>query len=65
MLVVSLNHSEQVVRSVLLMGEDEAPQAPAMRNAMIEAPADICRDALLPTLENKGSNAACSMALFF
>lgn len=65
MRVIALNHAEQVVRGVLLVRQDEYSNALGMRGPPVVSAANVGRDALLPSLEHKGSNSARSLLLRF
>ena len=58
MLVEALDHLEQVLGRLLLVGEDEHAQAAVAAGAMIEAAAHIGRAALLAALEDERAHLA-------
>lgn len=62
-LVVSVNHAEQVVGRVLFMCEDENADAFAERRSVVETASQVCADALLAPFEDKSADLARSLAL--
>jgi hypothetical protein len=61
----ALDHLEEILRRALLVGEDEGAQPAAAAQAVVEAPADVGRAALLPALEDQRAHAAERLALRF
>jgi hypothetical protein len=58
MVMIPVNHLEQVLRGLILMRQDETPQAFCVRSPVIETPSNVSRAALLPALQDQRSDLA-------
>ena len=56
--MIPLHHAEQIVGSVLLMGENEHPNTLGVRRQPVVAATDVGRDTLLTSLQHEGAHLA-------
>src|SRR5262249_40021424 len=65
MVVEARHHLEQVLRRLVLVGEDECPQANVSTGTVIKPATDVRRAALLPTLHDERPDLAtfCKLRL--
>jgi len=54
----AVDHVEQVLRRLVLVGEDVDAQAPVAAGAMVKTPADVSGAALLATFQDQRAHAA-------